>query len=107
MFLEKRHEIARIFRESQLSTLFGRNKEVRPSLQPQYSNVPMWWYGIAFLVSMGLGIFACEFYPVQLRWYGVIFAMFVSAVFYLPVSTHIHTCILHHPNVAVTMLTSR
>lgn len=87
MFLEKRHEIARVFRESQLSTLFGRKKDARPSLQPQYNNVPIWWYGISFLVSMGLGIFACEFYAVQLRWYGVIFAMFVSAVFYLPVCT--------------------
>lgn len=100
MFLEKRHEIARVFRESQLSTLLGRKKDARPSLQPQYSNVPIRWYGISFLVSMGLGIFACEFYSVQLRWYGVIFAMFVSAVFYLPVSTSIFFIIL---NAVVTM----
>lgn len=86
MFLEKRHEIAQAFRESQLPALFGRKTDARPGLQPQYNNVPMWWYGASFLVSLGLGIFACEFYPVQLRWYGVIFAMFVSAVFYLPVS---------------------
>ncbi|KAL6837879.1 OPT superfamily oligopeptide transporter [Trichoderma camerunense] len=86
MFLEKRHEIAQAFRESQLPALFGRKTDVRPNLQPQYNEVPMWWYGISFLVSLGLGIFACEFYPVQLRWYGVIFAMFVSAVFYLPLA---------------------
>lgn len=101
MFLEKRHEIAKVFRESQFSTLFGRNKDARPSLQPQYSNVPLRWYAIALFVSMGLGIFACEFYPVQLRWYGVIFAMFVSAVFYLPVSTSVFITI---SNVVVTML---
>lgn len=102
MFLEKRHEIAKIFRESQLSTLFGRKNDARPSLQPQYGNVPLWWYTITLLVSMGLGIFACEFYPVQLRWYGVIFAMFVSAVFYLPVSTSIFFAI---SDAVVTMFT--
>lgn len=100
MFLEKRHEIAKVFRESQLSTLFGRKNDARPSLQPQYSSVPIWWYSITLFVSMGLGIFACEFYPVQLRWCGVIFAMFVSAVFYLPVSTSIFFIIL---NAVVTM----
>lgn len=101
MFLEKRHEIAQTFRESQLPALFGRKTDARPSLQPQYSNVPMWWYGASFLVSLGLGIFACEFYPVQLRWYGVILAMFVSTVFYLPVSistSHFRSTILSYAN---------
>jgi hypothetical protein len=47
---------------------------------------PTWWYLIALGVSLGLGIFACEYYPVQLRWYGVLLAMVVSAVFFIPVS---------------------
>lgn len=45
----------------------------------------MWWYGLACLLSIVLGVVACEVYPVQLRWYGVLFAMLVSFVFYIPV----------------------
>ena len=59
----------------------------RDKLQPQYEAVPQWWYMTAALVALGIGIFTYEFYPVQLRWYGVIFAMVVSSVFFVPVST--------------------
>ena len=58
----------------------------RDKLQPQYDAVPQWWYMAAAFVALGIGIFTYEFYPVQLRWYGVIFAMVVSSVFFVPVS---------------------
>lgn len=46
---------------------------------------------IAALVALGIGIFTYEYYPVQLRWYGVIFGMVVSSVFFIPVSTSAST----------------
>lgn len=60
--------------------------------QPGSEPTPTWWYLVALGVSLGLGIFACEYYPVQLRWYGVLLAMVVSAVFFIPVSHNLQHC---------------
>ncbi|KAK8116544.1 OPT family small oligopeptide transporter [Apiospora kogelbergensis] len=61
-------------------------KQVASSRLDASKEVPMWWYMCLLLASLGIAIFACEFYPVQLRWYGVIFAMVVAAVFFIPES---------------------
>lgn len=58
----------------------------RDKPQPAYKTVPLWWYWVATALALGFGIFACEFYPVQLRWYGVLLAFAVSAIFFIPVS---------------------
>lgn len=64
----------------------GRKLVPRDNPQPAYKTVPLWWYWIAAALALGFGIFACEFYPVQLRWYGVLLAFAVSAIFFIPVS---------------------
>lgn len=38
------------------------------------------------MIALGLAMFACEYYPVQLRWYGALFAFLFSCVFFVPVS---------------------
>lgn len=48
--------------------------------------MPVWWYWVAGAGSLVLGIIACEVYPVQLHWYGVLLAFAVSALFFVPVS---------------------
>lgn len=84
--LEKRDEIATAFRSSSMMHLLDRNKPAPgPRQQDSYKHVPMWWYGLACLVAVALAIVACEVYPVQLRWYGVLFSLLVSVVFYIPV----------------------
>ncbi|KAL8365637.1 hypothetical protein RB595_004449 [Gaeumannomyces hyphopodioides] len=50
------------------------------------SAAPTWWYWVLALVSVGMGVFACEFYPVQLRWHGAIFSFFISLVFFVPLA---------------------
>lgn len=60
-------------------------KQEKTVREKQYGSVPTWWYLIATLAAMGFGIFACEYYPVQLHWYGVLLALVISAVFYIPV----------------------
>ncbi|EEU39966.1 uncharacterized protein NECHADRAFT_39200 [Fusarium vanettenii 77-13-4] len=90
LFLEKRQEIALAFRTTfhrDGHDLSAKDGPSRQKLQPQYEEVPAWWYGAAALVALGVGLFAHEYYPVQLRWYGVIFAMAVSAIFFIPVGT--------------------
>lgn len=86
LFLEKRHSIMNAYYTSQIPTMFGHKSTGRENLQPAYKTVPLWWYGVATVLALGLGIFACEYYPVQLRWYGVLLSFAVSAVFFLPVS---------------------
>ncbi|KAK6836994.1 hypothetical protein PG987_007489 [Apiospora arundinis] len=87
--LDKRQAIADAVR----SCLVPWNRFKAPAKQPGsrqekgiYNEVPMWWYLCLLLASLGVAIFACEYYPVQLRWYGVIFAMAVSAVFFIPLA---------------------
>lgn len=86
LFLEKRQELVATFRDAYQSVI-PKNTSTRDKLQPQYDAVPLWWYMVAALVALGIGIFTYEYYPVQLRWYGVIFGMVVSSVFFIPVST--------------------
>ncbi|KAF5685965.1 OPT family small oligopeptide transporter [Fusarium circinatum] len=85
LFLEKRQDLVRTFRDA-CKSLTSKNTSSRDKLQPQYDAVPLWWYMIAALVALGIGIFTYECYPVQLRWYGVIFGMVVSSVFFVPLA---------------------
>ncbi|CAI0642314.1 unnamed protein product [Colletotrichum noveboracense] len=86
LFLEKRRSIAAAFRASPLPALFGRKVVLRDNPQPLYGAVPIFWYWTVAALALGFGIFACEFYPVQLRWYGVILSFVVSAVFFIPLA---------------------
>ncbi|KAI3559241.1 OPT family small oligopeptide transporter [Colletotrichum abscissum] len=86
LFLEKRRHIAAAFRSTQLSALLGGKIVPRHNPQPGYKAVPLWWYWVAALLALGFGMFACEFYPVQLRWYGVVLAFAVSAIFFVPLA---------------------
>lgn len=90
LFLEKRHSIMNAYHSSQIPQVFGHKSIARENLQPTYKTVPLWWYCVATALALGLGIFACEFYPVQLHWYGVLLSFAVSAVFFLPVSFTSH-----------------
>ncbi|KAJ0147005.1 Sexual differentiation process protein isp4 [Colletotrichum tanaceti] len=86
LFLEKRRHIAAAYRSSKLCVLLGgRVAPPRTDPQPAYEAVPIWWYWVAAALALGFGIFAFEFYPVQLRWYGVLLSFAVSAIFFVPV----------------------
>ncbi|KAJ6785179.1 hypothetical protein PWT90_01590 [Aphanocladium album] len=90
IILEKRDEVYEGFCNSSLAVTLGFAPKTEKTVQEQaYGSVPTWWYYIATLVSIGVGIFACEYYPVQLHWYGVLLALFISAVFFIPVQIDI------------------
>lgn len=82
LLLEKHREVMNAARQS-WSSLTERRSTTDAS---NYPATPTWWYVFPGLVALALAIFACEFYPVQLRWYGAIFALFISFVFFVPVS---------------------
>ncbi|KAH8431632.1 uncharacterized protein LDX57_009289 [Aspergillus melleus] len=49
-------------------------------------DVPMWWYVVALALGLFFAIFSIEFYNLDLRWYGVLFALLVGAIFFSPVT---------------------
>lgn len=88
LILEKREEVMNTIRDSPLVKLFQRKEDRRPEVRSNspYMEVSSLWYLAPLALALAVGMFACEYYPVQLRWYGVIFAFLVSAVFFIPVS---------------------
>lgn len=90
LFLEKRHQIMNIARSSSLAGILGTPKMARKSPQPHYEDVPVWWYITITLIGVALGMFACEYYPVQLRWYGALFAFGISTLLFVPVCYNTH-----------------
>ncbi|KPI35392.1 Glutathione transporter 1 [Cyphellophora attinorum] len=59
--------------------------DVHNRLMERYPDVPMVWYGITFIVMLAIGICVVEYYPVHLPWYGLILAVSITAVLFIPV----------------------
>ncbi|KAH0434803.1 OPT superfamily oligopeptide transporter, partial [Aureobasidium melanogenum] len=51
-----------------------------------YKDVPVWWYALTGVASLFCLILACEYWPVQLPWYGVLLALAVSSVLFIPLA---------------------
>ncbi|KAF1933125.1 OPT superfamily oligopeptide transporter [Didymella exigua CBS 183.55] len=56
----------------------------RATAQPAYAETPIWWYWVTAALSLFLAIFCCEFWKVQLPWYGVLLAFAIAAIFFVP-----------------------
>lgn len=95
ILLDKREELVSLVRQvrqarwlpSKRSSDTNGEKEIENERFSHHIDVPLWWYGVATLLGLFFAIFACEYYPVQIRWYGAILAFVISAIFYLPVSS--------------------
>lgn len=44
----------------------NQESDIHMKLMLNYQQCPEWWYGVLFLVSLGLGLATCEGYPSQL-----------------------------------------
>ncbi|GJN76776.1 hypothetical protein PLIIFM63780_000263 [Purpureocillium lilacinum] len=91
--LERRHEITGMLSTFSLKSIFSRggaarseDKEKADERAPYYAEVPLWWYAAAGLLAAFFAMFASEYYPVQLRWYGALLSLVVSAVFFVPIA---------------------
>ncbi|TLS29891.1 hypothetical protein PpBr36_03372 [Pyricularia pennisetigena] len=86
--LEKRDSLRSAISSSWLARRFmpSRYEPPKPQPQPQYRVAPTWWYVAAGVVALAFGIVSCEAYPVQLRWYGVVFSFLISYIFFLPLA---------------------
>ncbi|KFZ20519.1 hypothetical protein V502_03153, partial [Pseudogymnoascus sp. VKM F-4520 (FW-2644)] len=49
-----------------------------------YNDAPMWWYLATFVSMTAIGIFVVEYYPVHLPWYGLLLALGLCALLFIP-----------------------
>ncbi|KAH0844817.1 Glutathione transporter 1 [Fonsecaea pedrosoi] len=60
-------------------------EDVHNRLMKRYQDVPMTWYALTFVTMLGVGIFVVEYYPVHLPWYGLLMALGITTVLFIPV----------------------
>lgn len=68
---------------SNLDTLLSR-EDIHSRLMKRYPDAPIWWYVLTFLSMTAIGIFIVEYYPIHLPWYGLLLALGLGAVFFIP-----------------------
>jgi OPT family small oligopeptide transporter len=59
--------------------------DVHIRLMRKYSECPTSWYLYTFAVMTAVGIFVVEYYPVHLPWHGLLLALAVCGVFFVPI----------------------
>lgn len=60
-------------------------EDVHMRLMRRYEEAPMSWYLSTFVLMIAVGIFVVEYYPVYLPWYGLLLALAVCGVFFVPI----------------------
>ncbi|KAH9311292.1 hypothetical protein KI387_026327, partial [Taxus chinensis] len=70
-----------------LSAFRDRTVDVHTKLMRKYKQVPELWFQIILIGTIGLSIFACEYYidQLQLPWWGVLLACVIALIFTLPI----------------------
>lgn len=61
-------------------------EDIHCRLMRHYEDVPMWWYLLTFVAMLAIGMFVVEYYPVHLPWYGLLLALGITTVLFIPVS---------------------
>ncbi|UPK96738.1 hypothetical protein LCI18_007673 [Fusarium solani-melongenae] len=59
-------------------------EDIHSKLMKKYKDAPLSWYLITFLSMTAIGIFVVEYYPVHLPWYGLLLALAIGAIFFIP-----------------------
>jgi OPT family small oligopeptide transporter len=59
--------------------------DVHMRLMRKYEECPTSWYLATFVVMIAVGIFVVEYYPVHLPWHGLLLALGVCGVFFVPI----------------------
>lgn len=60
-------------------------EDVHNRLMKRYKDAPMSWYLITFVSMLAVGIFVVEYYPVHLPWYGLLLALGICTVLFIPI----------------------
>ena len=62
-----------------------RSDDVHARLMKKYPECPTWWYLASFVVTTAVSAFVVEHYPVHLPWTGLLLALAVCGVFFVPI----------------------
>lgn len=60
-------------------------EDVHNRLMQRYEDAPLMWYLATFLAMLAIGIFVVEYFPVYLPWYGLILALAITALLFIPI----------------------
>lgn len=60
-------------------------EDVHNRLMKRYKDAPISWYLITFVTMLVVGIFVVEYYPVHLPWYGLLLALGICTVLFIPI----------------------
>ncbi|KAF1947667.1 OPT-domain-containing protein [Clathrospora elynae] len=60
-------------------------EDVHNRLMRRYDDVPILWYLLTGISMAAVGIFVVEYYPVHLPWYGLLLALGIGAVLFIPI----------------------
>ncbi|KAH9871945.1 hypothetical protein J1614_006204 [Plenodomus biglobosus] len=60
-------------------------EDVHNRLMRKYDDVPMTWYLLTGVSMAAVGMFVVEYYPVHLPWHGLLLALGIGAILFIPI----------------------
>ncbi|KAH8651915.1 OPT oligopeptide transporter protein-domain-containing protein [Tricladium varicosporioides] len=79
------HQRRRLSRsDSQLDNIISQ-EDVHNRLMKKYKDAPLYWYLVTFISMTAVGIFVVEYYPIYLPWYGLLLALGICAILFIPI----------------------
>ncbi|KAF1921156.1 OPT oligopeptide transporter protein-domain-containing protein [Ampelomyces quisqualis] len=60
-------------------------QDVHNRLMQKYDDVPLLWYILTGVIMAAVGVYVVEYYPVHLPWYGLLLALGIGAVLFIPI----------------------
>lgn len=60
-------------------------EDVHNRLMRRYKDAPLSWYLLTFVSMTAVGIFVVEYYPVHLPWYGLLLALGICSILFIPI----------------------
>ncbi|TGJ78882.1 hypothetical protein E0Z10_g9885 [Xylaria hypoxylon] len=60
-------------------------EDVHNRLMRRYKDAPIYWYLLTFISMTAIGIFVVEYYPVHLPWYGLLLALGICSILFIPI----------------------
>jgi OPT family small oligopeptide transporter len=78
-------QVSQRSRSSQTEHMMSGAEDVHCRLMRRYEDVPILWYLFTFVAMLAIGIFVVEYYPVHLPWYGLLLALGITTVLFIPV----------------------
>jgi len=70
--------------EPELEDLMN-SEDVHNRLMRRYEDVPIMWYILTGVSMTAIGMFVVEYYPIHLPWYGLLLALSIGAVLFIPI----------------------